>query len=60
MTEREMEDLLWEYPEKLLNEPLTRFRRLQRSGVGRCDLIFEDRLETIFGFAEEARLLPNL
>jgi Endonuclease NucS len=44
MTEKEMEDLLWAHPEKILNEPLTQFRRQQRSGVGRCDLIFKDRL----------------
>lgn len=39
-----MEDLLWSYPEKLLNEPLTQFKRQQRSAVGRSDLIFVDRL----------------
>ena len=39
-----MEDLLWEHPDKFLHEPLTQFRRQQRSGVGRCDVIFEDRL----------------
>jgi hypothetical protein len=26
MTEREMEDLLWDYPEKFLNEPLKHFQ----------------------------------
>lgn len=44
MTEREMEDLLWKYPEKFLNETLTQFRRQQSSQVGRIDLVFEDRL----------------
>lgn len=44
MTEREMEDLLWEYPEKLLNEPLKQYSRQLRSGVGRADLIFTDKL----------------
>lgn len=45
MTEREMEDLLWQHPEKLLNEPLKQFRRQPRvHGIGRADLVFEDRL----------------
>jgi len=44
MTEREMEDLLWDYPEKLLNEPLKQFQRQRVSAVGRADLIFEDRI----------------
>lgn len=44
MTEREMEDLLWEHPDRFLNEPLKQFRRQPSSSVGRADLIFEDRL----------------
>ena len=44
MTEREMEDLLWNHPDKFLNEPLTQFRRQASSQVGRADLIFTDRL----------------
>jgi RecB family endonuclease NucS len=44
MTEREMEDLVWEHPEKFLNEPLTQFQRQPASGVGRADLIFLDRI----------------
>ena len=44
MTEREMEDLLWEYPGKLLNEPLKQYQRQPRSNVGRADLIFTDKL----------------
>ena len=47
MTEREMEDLLWKYPEKFLNETLAQFRRQQSSPVGRTDLVFEDRLGRI-------------
>mgnify|MGYP001576995942 FL=1 len=43
MTEREMEDLVWEHPEKFLNEPLKKFRRQPASSVGRADLIFLDR-----------------
>lgn len=42
MTEKE--DLLWNHPEKFLNEPLTQFRRQPSSAVGRADLIFEDRI----------------
>jgi hypothetical protein len=42
--ERDMEELLWSHPEKLLNEPLTPFRRQPSSQVGRADLIFKDRL----------------
>jgi len=42
MTEREMEDLLWEYPDRFLNEPLKQFRRQPSSPVGRPDLVFED------------------
>jgi hypothetical protein len=40
--EREMEDLAWEHPELFLAEPLSQFRRQQRSAVGRSDLIFRD------------------
>jgi len=44
MVEREMEDLLWDHPEKFLGEELTRFERQSGSGVGRSDLIFIDRI----------------
>src|SRR3954466_4562177 len=44
MTEREMEDLLWAYPESFLHEPLKQFQRQSASAVGRADLIFEDRI----------------
>jgi hypothetical protein len=47
MTEREMEDLLWEYPELLLGERLRQYRRQQSSGVSRADLVFTDSLERI-------------
>jgi hypothetical protein len=36
--------MLWKHPDKLLNEPLTPFRRQPSSQVGRADLIFKDRL----------------
>jgi hypothetical protein len=44
MTEREMEDLLWAYPQKFVNEPLTQFERQPSSDVGRADLVFTDRI----------------
>jgi hypothetical protein len=44
MIEREMEDLLWEHPERFLNEPLRQFERQSASTVGRADLIFLDRI----------------
>src|SRR5690349_1639784 len=44
MLEREMEDLLWNYPDKFFNEPLKPFLRQASSEVGRVDLVFEDRL----------------
>jgi hypothetical protein len=43
MLEREMQELLWRYPERLLNEPLTQFAWETSSEVGRADLVFEDR-----------------
>ena len=39
MTEKEMEDLLWRYPEKFFAEPVGRFRRQSGSASGRADLI---------------------
>jgi hypothetical protein len=39
MTEKEMEDLLWHYPEKFFAEPVGRFRRQSGSASGRADLI---------------------
>src|SRR5579871_2718222 len=44
MTEREMEDLLWGYPDQFLGEPLKQFRRQPRTEIGRPDLIFETRV----------------
>jgi len=44
MTEQEMEDLLWEWSEKFLHEPLIQFIRQKRSSVGRSDLIFTHSL----------------
>jgi hypothetical protein len=43
MLEREMQELLWRYPEQFLNEPLKQFKWETSSDVGRADLVFEDR-----------------
>jgi hypothetical protein len=43
MVEREMQELLWRYPERFLNEPLKQFAWETSSDVGRADLVFEDR-----------------
>jgi Endonuclease NucS len=43
MIEKEMQELLWRYPERLLNEPLRQFAWKTSSNVGRADLVFEDR-----------------
>jgi hypothetical protein len=43
MVEKEMQELLWRYPERFLNEPLERFNWEISSDVGRADLVFEDR-----------------
>lgn len=47
MTEREMEDLTWNYPEKILNEPLVQVDRQLFSCVGSCDLLFKDHLDRL-------------
>ena len=43
MVEREMQELLWLYPERFLNEPLKKFAWETSSTIGRADLVFEDR-----------------
>jgi hypothetical protein len=43
MLEREMQELLWRYPDELLGERLKQFEWEISSGVGRADLVFEDR-----------------
>lgn len=47
MTEREMQELLWNHPDKLLNEPLAKFRWEPQSQVGRADLVFKDRRDRL-------------
>jgi RecB family endonuclease NucS len=43
MVEREMQELLWQHPERLLYEPLKQFAWEPASDVGHADLVFEDR-----------------
>lgn len=59
MTEREMEDLLWNHPEKLLNETLNQFSRQQRSRMGRSDLVFVDRLNRLLVVEVKKGTLPR-
>ena len=59
MTEREMEDLLWEHPEKLLLEPLRQFRRQAVSSVGRSDVVFTDRLDRLLVVEIKRGRLPR-
>jgi hypothetical protein len=57
--ERDMEELLWNHPEKLLNEPLVAFRRQPSSQVGRADLIFKDRLGRFLVVEIKKGILPR-
>jgi len=43
MLEREMQDLIWQHPERFFHEPLTQFAWELSSEVGRADLVFEDQ-----------------
>jgi RecB family endonuclease NucS len=59
VTEQEMEDLLWNHPDKLLNEQLKQFRRQPRSGIGRADLMFTDRLDHFLVIEVKRGTLPR-
>jgi hypothetical protein len=59
MVEREMQELLWEHPEKLLNEPLAKFRWEASSPVGRADLVFTDRLDRLLVVEVKKGALPR-
>src|SRR5579871_3111886 len=59
MTEREMEDLLWNHPDKFLNERLKQFRRQPQSYVGRADLVFTDRLGRFLIIELKKGVLPR-
>lgn len=43
MVEREMQELLWQHPDRCLNEPMKQVAWEASSDVGRADLVFEDR-----------------
>jgi len=47
MTEREMEDLLWDYPQVFFPEPLKQYKRKSSSSVSRADLVFVDAQERL-------------
>lgn len=59
MTEHDMEELLWKYPDKFLHEPLEPFRRQPSSQVGRADLIFKDRLGRFLVVEIKKGVLPR-
>jgi hypothetical protein len=59
MVEREMQELLWRYPERLLNEPLKQFAWETASDVGRADLVFEDRHERLLIIEVKHGKLPR-
>jgi hypothetical protein len=43
MVEREVQELIWKHPERFFNEPRKRIAWEASSGIGRADLVFEDR-----------------
>jgi hypothetical protein len=59
MIEREMQELLWRYPERFLNEPLQQFAWEVSSAVGRADLVFEDRHGRLLIIEVERGKLPR-
>ena len=60
MIEQEMEDLLWEHPEKLLGEQLKQFRRQpRRAGIGQADVVFTDRLDRLLVIELKRGKLPR-
>src|SRR5438105_2240920 len=59
MTEREMEDLIWLYPEDLLREPLTQVLRQPSSAVGRADVVFRDKLGGLLVIEIKKGTLPR-
>jgi len=59
MIESEMEEFLWNHPDKLLNEPLSQFKRQPQSVVGRADLVFKDRLGRLLVVELKKGMLPR-
>jgi hypothetical protein len=54
-----MEDLVWNFPELLLNEPLTQHKRQQSTNVGRSDLIFRDKFGRLLIVELKKGVLPR-
>ena len=54
-----MEDLVWSYPDLLLNEPLTQHKRQQSSTVGRSDLIFRDKFGRLLVVELKKGVMPR-
>lgn len=59
MIEREMQELLWKYPEKFLNEPLKQFAWETSSDIGRADLVFEDKFGRLLIIEVKRGKLPR-
>jgi len=59
MTEHEMEDLLWAYPDRLLGEPLKQLDRQSSSPVGRHDISFIDCIGRILVVEVKRGTLPR-
>jgi hypothetical protein len=58
MTEMEMEGILWNWPQEILKEPLTRFVRQLRCSGGRLDVSFKDHLQRLLVVELKQGLLP--
>lgn len=60
MVEREMQELIWEHPERFFNEPFKQFAwETSSSEVGRADLVFEDRHGRLLIIEVRRRKLPR-
>jgi hypothetical protein len=59
MTEREMEDLLWDYPQVFFREPLKQHKRQSASSVSRPDLVFVDSQERLPVIEVKKRVFPR-
>jgi hypothetical protein len=59
MTEREMEDLLWAYPQLFFQEPLRRHKRQSSSSVSRADLVFVDLQERLLVIEVKKGIFPR-
>jgi hypothetical protein len=59
MVEREMQELLWRYPERLLNEKLSKVSWESSGEVGRADLVFEDPYGRLLIVEVKRGILPR-